>query len=163
MPLDGSTITDDGRIRAASRPADRLTGAGAKVVVTAHLGPAEGRAGPGVLALAGGRAAGPAARPRVALATDVVGESAHAGVAGLCRRAWRCWRTCAATPGRRARTRASATTGRRAGRRRAGAAFVSDGFGVVHREQASVVEVARKLRRAYGGDLWPAETEGCGG
>jgi phosphoglycerate kinase len=37
-------------------------------------------------------------------------------------------------------------------------AFVSDGFGVVHREQASVVEVARKLP-AYGGDLVARETE----
>jgi phosphoglycerate kinase len=38
-----------------------------------------------------------------------------------------------------------------------GGAFVSDGFGVVHREQASVVEVARKLP-AYGGDLVARET-----
>ena len=39
-----------------------------------------------------------------------------------------------------------------------GGAFVSDGFGVVHREQASVVEIARKLP-AYGGDLVARETE----
>jgi phosphoglycerate kinase len=39
-----------------------------------------------------------------------------------------------------------------------GGAFVSDGFGVVHREQASVVEVARELP-AYGGDLVARETE----
>ncbi|MGH3587167.1 MAG: phosphoglycerate kinase, partial [Pseudonocardia sp.] len=38
VPLDGSTITDDGRIRASVPTLRRLREAGARVVVTAHLG-----------------------------------------------------------------------------------------------------------------------------
>ena len=42
VPLDGTTITDDGRIRAALPTLKRLVDAGAKVVVTAHLGRPKG-------------------------------------------------------------------------------------------------------------------------
>jgi phosphoglycerate kinase len=38
VPLDGEKITDDGRIRASLPTLQRLTGAGARAVVTAHLG-----------------------------------------------------------------------------------------------------------------------------
>ncbi|MGO2741109.1 MAG: phosphoglycerate kinase, partial [Cellulosimicrobium funkei] len=42
VPLDGTTITDDGRIRAALPTLKKLTDAGAKVIVTAHLGRPKG-------------------------------------------------------------------------------------------------------------------------
>src|SRR5699024_9468722 len=46
VPLDGSRITDDGRIRAALPTLQRLVEAGAKVIVTAHLGRPKGTVDP---------------------------------------------------------------------------------------------------------------------
>jgi phosphoglycerate kinase len=95
---------------------------------------------------------------RVSLAQDVVGQSAHAvaesitvgGVALLAN--VRCDPRETGTPSERD---ALATE---LAELVPGGAFVSDGFGVVHREQASVYEIARKLP-AYGGDLVARETE----
>ena len=42
VPLDGTTITDDGRIRASVPTIKQLSDAGARVVVTAHLGRPDG-------------------------------------------------------------------------------------------------------------------------
>ncbi|MGZ4456728.1 MAG: phosphoglycerate kinase, partial [Nocardioides sp.] len=42
VPLDGTTITDDGRIRASVPTIRALADAGARVVVTAHLGRPKG-------------------------------------------------------------------------------------------------------------------------
>ena len=38
VPLDGATITDDGRVRASVPTIQRLTGLGARVLVVAHMG-----------------------------------------------------------------------------------------------------------------------------
>jgi 3-phosphoglycerate kinase len=46
VPLDGTTITDDGRIRAALPTLTQLKDAGAKVVVMAHLGRPKGKVDP---------------------------------------------------------------------------------------------------------------------
>ena len=162
VPLDGYVITDDGRIRAALPTITRLAGAGAKVLVVAHLGRPEGGAPPGrdprsTLSPVAGRL-GQLLDQRVSLAEDVVGRSARGVVEGL-------------RPGGvavlanvRCDARETGTEGEREqlatelAELVPGGAFVSDGFGVVHREQASVVEVARKLP-AYGGDLVARETE----
>ena len=42
VPLDGQQVTDDGRIRASLPVLEKLTGAGARVIVTAHLGRPKG-------------------------------------------------------------------------------------------------------------------------
>ena len=42
VPLDGSTVTDDGRIKASLPVLAKLTDAGARVLVTAHLGRPKG-------------------------------------------------------------------------------------------------------------------------
>jgi phosphoglycerate kinase len=162
VPQDGYTITDDGRIRAALPTITRLAGAGAKVVVMAHLGRPEGGPPPGrdkvqSLSAVAGRL-GQLLDQRVGLAKDVVGDSAHGVVEAL-------------TPGGvalLANVRCDARETGTAGEREQlatelaelvpGGAFVSDGFGVVHRDQASVVEVARKLP-AFAGDLVARETE----
>src|SRR4051794_16458012 len=96
VPLDGDRITDDGRIRAALPTLTRLAGAGAKVLVTAHLGRPQGLQPdvPGGAGSAGGldpqHSLAPVAErlgelldQRVSLAADVVGESAHGVAAGL--------------------------------------------------------------------------------
>jgi len=162
VPMDGFTITDDGRIRAALPTITRLAAAGAKVLVMAHLGrPKEtrplGRDPVMTLTAVAGRL-GQLLDQRVQLAKDVVGDSARdiaaglesGGVAMLAN--VRCEPRETGTPAERD---ALATE---LAELVPGGAFVSDGFGVVHREQASVYEIARKLP-AYGGDLVARETE----
>lgn len=46
VPLDGTTITDDGRIRAVLPTIARLAEAGAKVIVASHLGRPKGAPDP---------------------------------------------------------------------------------------------------------------------
>ena len=46
VPLDGSTVTDDGRVRASLPVLDKLTDAGARVIVMAHLGRPKGTVDP---------------------------------------------------------------------------------------------------------------------
>ncbi|HEY2224682.1 phosphoglycerate kinase [Actinomycetospora sp.] len=162
VPLDGYQITDDGRIRAALPTITKLVGAGAKVLLMAHLGrpkdgEPQGRDPRSTLSPVAGRL-GQLLDDRVSLAQDVVGESAHdvaeslaVGGVGLLANV-RCDPRETGTPAER---EALATE---LAELVPGGAFVSDGFGVVHREQASVYEIARKLP-AYGGDLVARETE----
>ncbi len=92
VPLDGSTITDDTRIRAALPTIQALTGAGAKVILTSHLGrPIKKNKETGeVTIIKDGNSLAPiAARLQellgapVAFAPDCIGESAAAVVASL--------------------------------------------------------------------------------
>ncbi len=153
VPLakDGSgVITDDGRIVAALPTIKALTAAGAKVVIVAHLGRPKG---------VGFEASGSLAPVRarlsellgadVALASDVTGDSARATVAAL-------------EPGQVALLENVRFDPREASKdaaqRKELAAelasladvYVSDGFGVVHRKQASVTDVAELLPNAAG-------------
>src|ERR1700684_4234360 len=95
VPLDGTTITDDGRIRASLPTITNLTGRGARVLIEGHLGRPAGadyaqRAAGAPGAAAGSRSLAPVAArlgellgQDVPLATDVAGESAAALAAGL--------------------------------------------------------------------------------
>ena len=87
VPLDGYTITDDGRIRAALPTITKLAAAGAKVLVMAHLGRPKGGEPPGrdpvsSLSPVAGRL-GQLLDQRVSLAQDVVGLSARGVAEGL--------------------------------------------------------------------------------
>ena len=64
VPLDGDRITDDGRIRASVPTIRRLADAGARVVVTAHLGRPKGEPDPRYSLRAGRRPARRAAGRR---------------------------------------------------------------------------------------------------
>ncbi len=159
VPLDGETITDDGRVRAALPTLKRLAEAGAKVVVTAHLGRPKGEPDPKFSLAPVAAKLTELLGVDVPLAGDLVGESAKATVAGL-------------TDGQVAllenvRFDARETSKVEAERQELaaelaalvpGGAFVSDGFGVVHRKQASVYEIARTLP-AYAGGLVLAEVD----
>lgn len=149
VPLDGTTITDDGRIRAAIPTLKALLDGGARVVVTAHLGRPKGEPDAKYsLAPVAARLGELLGQP-VALAEDVVGESAKATVAAL-------------EDGQiallenirfdaRETSKDDAVRGELADELVAFAdAFVSDGFGVVHRKQASVYDVALKVPAAAG-------------
>jgi phosphoglycerate kinase len=159
VPLDGGRITDDGRIRASVPTLRALLDAGARVIVTAHLG----RPKPGAdnsrysLAPVAGRL-GELLGTEVTLADH--GDEAQTAAAGLTDGTLMLLeniRFDARETSKDDDERAAfahelaALTG-------ASGAFVSDGFGVVHRKQASVYDVARDLP-AYAGGLVLAEVE----
>ncbi len=150
VPLDGATITDDGRIRASVPTIKALSDAGAKVVVTAHLGRPKGvPEAKYSLAPVAGRLGELLGRP-VAFATDTVGESARNTVAGLGDGDVAVLENVRFNEGETSKD--DAVRGAFADQLASLAdAFVSDGFGVVHRKQASVYDVATRLPSAMGG------------
>jgi len=150
VPLDGDKITDDGRVRASVPTIKALADAGARVIVTAHLGRPKGEPDPKFSLAPAAARLGELLGAEVALANDLVGESAKAVVAAL-------------TDGgvvmlenvrfdARETSKDDAERAALAEELAAFAdAFVSDGFGVVHRKQASVYDVAKKLPAYVGG------------
>src|SRR5687768_8491340 len=150
VPLDGTTITDDGRIRASVPTISELAEAGARVIVCAHLGRPKGAPEEKYsLAPAVGRLGELLGRP-VTFATATVGESARAAVDAMADGDVVLLENVRLNPGETARTvegraeLADALAG-------LAGAYVSDGFGVVHRKQASVYGVATRLPAAMGG------------
>jgi phosphoglycerate kinase len=154
VPLGSGRITDDGRIRAALPTLRALTGAGARVVVTAHLGRPKGAPDPAYSLSPVATRLGELLGTPVVAATDVVGDSARAVVADLADGAVALLENVRFDP--RETAKDSAERGALADELAAlvgrDGAFVSDGFGVVHRVQASVVDVAERLP-AYAGTL----------
>lgn len=150
VPLDGSTITDDGRIRASVPTIQELTKAGARVVVVAHLGRPKGepeakyslRPVVGRLSELLGQ--------DVAFATDTVGDSARSTVESLGDGDVALLENLRFNAGETSKDEAER---KQFAERLASLAdvFVSDGFGVVHRKQASVYDVAQLLPSAMGG------------
>lgn len=149
VPLDGSRITDDGRIVASVPTIKYLVEQGAKVVVISHLGRPEGAPDAKYsLEPAAARLSELLGQP-VFFASDTIGSEAIGAVKAL-------------APGGVAVLENlrfnAAETSKDAAEREAFAAkladfadfFVSDGFGVVHRKQASVFELAKALPSAAG-------------
>ncbi|MEI7056841.1 phosphoglycerate kinase [Nocardioides sp. CCNWLW239] len=157
VPLEGTTITDDGRIRASVPTIKALADAGAKVVVVAHLGRPKGEPDPAYSLAPVATRLGELLGAEVAFATDTVGDSASSVVGSL-------------GDGQVAllenvRFNAGETSKDDVERATFAAqlaalvdAFVSDGFGVVHRKQASVYDVAKLLPSAQG-DLVATEID----
>jgi phosphoglycerate kinase len=152
VPLDGGTITDDGRIRASVPTIAALRGAGARVVVTAHLGRPKGGPDPALSLGPVAERLGELLGTKVVLA-DLTGDESHAAVraagAGdvvlLENVRFDARETSKDEAERDALARHLAALAGPTG------AFVSDGFGVVHRKQASVYDVARHLPAHAGG------------
>ncbi|HEY8456066.1 MAG TPA: phosphoglycerate kinase [Actinopolymorphaceae bacterium] len=152
VPLDGDVITDDGRIRASVPTIQALVEKGAAVVVTAHLGRPKGAPDPKYSLAPVARRLGELLGRPVAFATDVVGESARSTVAGLAGGEVALLENVRFDPRETSKDDAErgafadelvAVTGAEA--------YVSDGFGAVHRKHASVYDVAKRLPRAAGG------------
>ncbi|PKW25245.1 phosphoglycerate kinase [Phycicoccus duodecadis] len=150
VPLDGTTITDDGRIRASVPTITALSEAGARVVVCAHLGRPKGEPEAKYsLRPVSTRLAELLGRP-VTFADDTVGPSARAAVQAMAdgdvvlleNLRFNAGETAKADEDRAAFADDLASLAD---------AFVSDGFGVVHRKQASVYDVATRLPSAMGG------------
>ncbi|MEU8759041.1 phosphoglycerate kinase [Streptomyces sp. NPDC048659] len=149
VPLDGTAITDDGRIRAVVPTVKALADAGARVVVASHLGRPKGAPDPAFSLAPAAARLGELLGADVAFATDTVGPSAKETVAGL-------------TDGKVAvvenlRFNAGETAKDDAER---GAfadqlaeladLYVGDGFGAVHRKHASVFDLPARLPHAAG-------------
>lgn len=157
VPLDGTTITDDGRIRAALPTLQRLTDAGARVVVLAHLGRPKGTPDPQYSLAPVAARLGELLGQDVALAEDLVGASAKATVDGLADGQVALLENVRFDA--RETSKVDAERAELAGElAQLADAFVSDGFGVVHRKQASVYDVAQVLPAAAG-DLVLNEVE----
>jgi phosphoglycerate kinase len=149
VPLDGETITDDGRIKAALPTLTKLRGDGAKIVIMAHLGRPKGEANPTYSLAPVARRLGELLGTEVKLAADVVGESARATVAGLADGEVALLENVRYEPAEESKV--DAEREELAAKYAAlGDVFVSDGFGVVHRKQASVYDVAKLLPSAAG-------------
>lgn len=150
VPLDGTEITDDGRIRASLPTISTLAEAGARVVVVAHLGRPKGAPDPTYSLAPVARRLGELLGSSVAFASDTVGESARSTVAGLADGEVAVLENVRFNAGETSKD--DAERGAFADELAALAdAFVSDGFGVVHRKQASVYDVAQRLPHAMGG------------
>ncbi len=150
VPLDDEgRITDDGRVRASVPTVRHLTDQGARVVVCAHLGRPKGTPDPKFsLAPAAGRLGELLGKP-VTLASDTVGESARATVAALGDGDVAMLENLRFNPGETSKDEAErgAFADELA---QLADVYVSDGFGVVHRKQASVYDVAKRLPHAAG-------------
>jgi phosphoglycerate kinase len=157
VPLDGTTITDDGRVRASVPTIRRLVDAGARVLVTAHLGRPKGTPDPAfTLKPVAERLAELLGSP-VLFANDTVGSEAQHIAAALQDGQVAVLENVRFNPGETSKD--DGERGEFADQLAALAdAFVSDGFGVVHRKQASVYDVASRLPAAVGG-LVQAEVE----
>jgi phosphoglycerate kinase len=149
VPLDGSRITDDGKIRACLPTLNALLSRGAAVVVCSHLGRPGGVPDPAyTLAPVTARLSQLLGQP-VVLAADTVGPSARSAVAAL-------------RPGgvvmlENLRFNAGETSKDDAIRgafadqlASLAGVYVGDGFGAVHRRHASVCDVAARLPHAAG-------------
>ncbi len=149
VPLDGETITDDGRIKAALPTLKQLVDAGAKVVVMAHLGRPKGEVNPKYSLAPAAKRLGELIGLDVKLAGDVVGPSASETVAGLADGEIAMLENVRYEPAEESKIEADreALAAKYAA---FGDVFVSDGFGVVHRKQASVYDVAKLLPNAAG-------------
>ncbi len=158
VPLDADrNITDDGRVRASVPTIKALSDAGAKVIVVAHLGRPKGAPEEKYsLQPVVGRLSELLGRD-VAFASDTVGESAKEVVAGLADGDVAVLENLRFNPGETSKDEAErgAFADELAG---LADAYVSDGFGVVHRKQASVYDIATRLP-AHAGGLVRAEVE----
>ena len=149
VPLDGTRITDDTRIRASLPTLNALISRGARVIVCAHLGRPGGKPDPAyslapVAARLGELLGGP-----VVLAADTIGPYALAAVAAVLPGGVVMLENLRFNPGESSKD--DAVRGAFADRLAALAdVYVCDGFGVVHRKHASVYDVPLRLPHAAG-------------
>ncbi|MFI1370556.1 phosphoglycerate kinase [Streptomyces longwoodensis] len=155
VPLDGGTITDDGRIRAVLPTVKALVDAGAKVVVASHLGRPKGAPDPAFSLAPAASRLGELLDGPVAFASDTVGESAKATVADLADGQVAVLENLRFNAGETSKD--DAERGAFADELAALAdVYVGDGFGAVHRKHASVYDLPARLPH-YAGYLIATE------
>lgn len=149
VPLDGKRITDDGRIRASLKTIKTLSDRGAKVIVLAHLGRPKGEFDEKYSLSPVAKRLGELLDRQVTLvpvvcgpqAVNAVANAANGDVLMLENVRFDSRETSKIESDRSALAHEWATLAD---------LFVSDGFGVVHRNQASVTELAKEIPHAAG-------------
>lgn len=149
VPLDGTRITDDGRLVASVPTIKYLVDQGASVIVISHLGRPDGAPDAKYSLAPVAKRLGELLQQEVFFATDTVGSDAVGAVKALDRGGVAVLENLRFNAGE---------TSKDVAEREAFAAklaefgdfFISDGFGVVHRKQASVYELAKLLPSAGG-------------
>lgn len=158
VPLDGATVTDDGRVRASLPVISKLAEAGAKVIVMAHLGRPKGQVDAKYSIAPAANRLNELADFDVTVAEDVVGDSARQAAANLEEGSVLVLenvrfdaRETSKDDAQRAEfaKELAALTGENG-------AYVNDAFGAVHRKHASVYDIA-SLLPSYQGDLVATE------
>ncbi len=149
VPLADGQVTDDGRIRASLPTINALVHRGAKVIVISHLGRPDGSPDARYSLRPAAQRLSELLGAPVTFATDTVGDAAREAVDGLAEGAVAVLENLrfsadetSKNPDDRARFAARLAE--------LGDVMVSDGFGVVHRKQASVYELAEALPSAAG-------------
>ncbi len=149
VPLENGRITDDGRIVASVPTIQRLVNEGAMVVVISHLGRPEGAPDAQYSLAPVAARLGELLDQDVFFASDTVGSEAHGAVKAMTRGAVVVLENLRFNPAETSKGQAE-REGFAAKLAEFGDFFVSDGFGVVHRKQASVYELAKLLPSAAG-------------
>lgn len=160
VPLKGTTVTDDGRVKASLPVLKKLADAGARVIVTAHLGRPKGKVDPQYsIAPAAARLA-ELADFNVVVATDVVGEDAQSKAAALKDGEVLVVENVRydARETSKDDTERGAFADELVALTGENGAYVDDAFGAVHRKHASVYDVAKRLP-SYLGDLVKKEVD----
>ncbi|WP_217170372.1 phosphoglycerate kinase [Streptomyces sp. AC512_CC834] len=155
VPLDGTTITDDGRIRAVVPTVKALADAGARVIVASHLGRPKGAPDPAFSLSPAAARLGELLGADVAFATDTVGTSAESTVSGLADGGVAVIENLRFNAGETSKDDAerAAFADKLAG---LADVYVGDGFGAVHRKHASVFDLPKRLPH-YAGYLIATE------
>ena len=149
VPLKDGAITDDGRVRASLPTINALIHAGARVVIVSHLGRPEGSPDDKYSLAPVAQRLSELLGKSVTFAKDTVGSAAEAAIEGLSDGDVALLENLRFNAGEASKDEAE----RLAFAQKLadlGDAFVSDGFGVVHRKQASVYELASLLPSAAG-------------
>lgn len=160
VPLDGSTVTDDGRVRASLPVLSKLADAGARLIVMAHLGRPKGTVDPKYSIEPAAARLAELADADVVVASDVVGRDAHEKAEALQDGQILVLENVRFDPRETSKDDAereefaaelASLTGENG-------AYVDDAFGAVHRKHASVYDIARALP-GYLGDLVKTEVD----
>lgn len=149
VPLRDGVITDDGRVRASLPTLNALLDQGARVVICSHLGRPDGAPDPQYSLEPVARRLEELLGRSVRFAHDTVGEEARSVVDSLGDAEVALLENLRFNPGETAKDDAE-RRGFAEQLAAFGDAMVSDGFGVVHRRQASVYELAQLLPSAAG-------------
>ncbi|MEY2676191.1 MAG: hypothetical protein RL510_211 [Actinomycetota bacterium] len=157
VPLEGKKITDDGRIVASVPTIKHLVEQGAKVIVISHLGRPEGSPDDRYSLEPAAVRLGELLGQPVFFATDTIGSEARGVVKALDRGGVVVLENLRFNAGETSKDEQE-RRGFAAKLADFGDVFVSDGFGVVHRKQASVYELAQLLP-SYAGFLIEKELD----
>ncbi|MGF1467260.1 MAG: phosphoglycerate kinase [Sandaracinaceae bacterium] len=157
VPLDGTTVTDDTRIRAAVPTIQYALGAGARVVLASHLGRPKGERKDSLSLEPAGARLAELIDAEVLLADDCIGDGPRKVVADLREGQVALLENLRFHKGEEKNDEAFAKE-----LARVAEVYVNDAFGAAHRAHASVSALPRLMRERAGGLLLEKELGALG-